>query len=98
MVNQSIEQIRENIQKAETDAQKIHEYFKLINHPDVTWADYLDALDYRIIVGSPISIKLHEMLNVPFSKQEPIQTKDEWITLLQSRGIDIKEKTKSKKL
>lgn len=87
------DQLRQEIEAQESIAEKCHLYMLLTRHEDATWQDYLDALEFKVCIGSPIAIELHELLGVSFSEGVIFQV-DKWIEILKTKGLSPESKVR----
>ena len=94
MDERPIEEVRRAVVDADGDSERVFEYIRLMGHRDATWEDYLNALEYRVLVGSPVAVKLHGILNIAVPRSGVIQERKEWIKVLDKKNIDLNARVK----
>lgn len=71
-----------------TMASQLSCYLRLVTHPDVQFADLLDALTRNAIIGDDAAMRLHRRLGIPGSESPPLVQRAYWEQVLRERGID----------
>jgi len=87
----TIHDLRESLHNADSDAQRVIEFYQLIKHPELTWADLLECLQYRVIIQEQVAFKLHGFLGIPIPKGGPIRDQSQWLKTLEEMKIEPSE-------
>ena len=90
-----IDEIRRSIDCSTSAAEKASEYVHLILHDDVTWADLLNALEYKMLSHERAAIELHLLLGVEAVGGSLIYDRRAWEEILVSRDMGLFDRARS---
>lgn len=72
-----------------TMATQVSTYMRLVAHPEVQFADLLDALQRNTVIGDDAARRLHRRLNMPSATDSPMVQRSYWEQLLAERNIPL---------
>jgi hypothetical protein len=83
--------LRQRLQGATTDGERLHALFDLLEYPAATWQDALNALSYEAPTANQASYYFHILLQIPGEGGRSIIDPAYWLRLLQSRGLNASD-------
>ncbi|GEM_PF-4207574 len=72
-----------------TMATQVSSYMRLVAHPDVQFADLLDALERNAVIGDDAAQRLHRRLAVPVGTSSLMVQRGYWEQVLAERSIPL---------
>jgi hypothetical protein len=84
---QTIPILRQRLEGANTDGERVHALLEVLEQPAAIWGDALKALSYESPTSNLASYYFHVLLKVPCEGGRSNTDPAYWLGVLQTRGI-----------